>query len=498
MSTKTLKLKAKREYHSVTIAWDHRMKAEEAMKDPKWLKSMQRQTSQLAKENAWQLVKKTKNTKLLPGIWQFKESRDDDGNVKHEARWRVKGSNILHVKQQDNACFPLAKESTIRVLFAIAAHVGCKVTKTMNLGKDVYVVQPIGFEDPQHREKVCKLNSPLCGITMSRHSYDSLSSQITSKLGYQRSHMDPALFFRHCSFLECCTSIIVICKDCIMYLNIREGEHVLENKTKLDTMWKLQNLDESVEVLNMRVVQDENITYLDQIALVEVILRTPWVVRIVNTMAREERKEKHFKTIQMLRSLASGTRPDISFAVDQLDVLCPSLTEWTKLEQLHRYLDDTKYYVLRYERSVQHDSLDLHGFADASFRTNLSIMGFVIKLANGPVYWMSHDQEPTAASINDAEYKALSEAAMSTLDIYFFIFLELHLKIKLPTLYEDNTGAIMQASKWGMIHIEHIRTDQQVADLLTKGWYQYLVRQELISTMGLVDHATRGKKKKKS
>ncbi len=75
------------------------MKAEEAMKDPKWLKSKQRQTSQLAKENAWQLVKKPKNTKVLPGIWQFKESRDDDGNVKHEARWRVKGSNILHVKQ---------------------------------------------------------------------------------------------------------------------------------------------------------------------------------------------------------------------------------------------------------------------------------------------------------------------------------------------------------------------------------------------------------------
>ncbi len=124
---------------------------------------------------------------------------------------------------------------TVRMLFAIAAHIGVKVMQVVlpnaypnaDITNDVYVVQPRGLEDPEHRHKVCKLSKPLYGMKMSgRCSYNALSSCLTSQLGCQRSKIDHCIFFRP---YPKGTSIMAICVDSIMYLNTGGEKQALEN-----------------------------------------------------------------------------------------------------------------------------------------------------------------------------------------------------------------------------------------------------------------------------
>ncbi len=70
--------------------------------------------------------------------------------------------------------------------------------------------------------------------------------------------------------------------------------------------------------------------------------------------------------------------------------------------------------------------------------------------------WRSHLQETTADSTNAAEYVALWEAAKAILGVAN-IAQELQLKTSLPTLYEDNVGALRLAkSGMGQAKASHL------------------------------------------
>ena len=66
----------------------------------------------------------------------------------------------------------VAKFQSIRILLAIAAFHDYEIwqmdvkTAFLNgfLDEDVYMVQPDGFADPKHAEKVCKLKKSIYGL----------------------------------------------------------------------------------------------------------------------------------------------------------------------------------------------------------------------------------------------------------------------------------------------------------------------------------------------
>nr|GFD04551.1 reverse transcriptase [Tanacetum cinerariifolium] len=60
--------------------------------------------------------------------------------------------------------------------------------------EEVYVVQPDGFVDPDHPEKVYRLRKALYGLKQApRAWYDKLSKFLTSK-GFTKGTIDPTLF----------------------------------------------------------------------------------------------------------------------------------------------------------------------------------------------------------------------------------------------------------------------------------------------------------------
>jgi hypothetical protein len=212
-----------------------------------------------------------------------------------------------------------------------------------------------------------------------------------------------------------------------------------------------------------------------------------------------------------------NTRPDIQFAVHQ----CAKYTHSPKQSHAHavkkicRYLQGTRNKGLRFSKlQMREDGFRVDCFVDASFapmwgyaphddsKSAKSRTGYVIKIDDVPVAWASKSQGETALSTTEAEYIALSTAMRELLWLRrlvveisegFGVSYDRVTKIK-SKVFEDNQGAIAIAGKPNLtsrtrhlhtkyhffkehlgvkdgdgIEIEYIRSEDQVADIFTKG-----------------------------
>ena len=62
------------------------------------------------------------------------------------------------------------------------------------LDEDVYMVQPDGFADPKHAEKVCKLKKPIYGLKQASRSWNIRFDDEIKKLGFIRNPKEPCVY----------------------------------------------------------------------------------------------------------------------------------------------------------------------------------------------------------------------------------------------------------------------------------------------------------------
>ncbi len=93
-----------------------------------WKNAMEKEIEQLEAKNAWMLVDRTDNMKVLPGVWNFRTKKDENGDiVKHKARWCINGSRDKFSWPPETIYSPVAELSTVRLVFAVAATHGQEV-----------------------------------------------------------------------------------------------------------------------------------------------------------------------------------------------------------------------------------------------------------------------------------------------------------------------------------------------------------------------------------
>ncbi len=64
----------------------------QAINIPLWEKVLEDEEGELESKGAWELVPKTADMNVLPGIWNFMIKKGRNGRVvKHKARWCVDG-----------------------------------------------------------------------------------------------------------------------------------------------------------------------------------------------------------------------------------------------------------------------------------------------------------------------------------------------------------------------------------------------------------------------
>jgi hypothetical protein len=199
-----------------------------------------------------------------------------------------------------------------------------------------------------------------------------------------------------------------------------------------------------------------------------------------------------------LNYLATITRPCIAYATSRLSKFLakPTIAHKNAAKHLLRYLKQTKDLALTFSSEEGELGMELRGYTDSDFAADTdnrrSISGFCFLLHGACVHWQSKQQSLIARSTHQAEYIGMANASyeISYLRKLLSDLTEFH---GAPTtLYADNQGAIdtatspnadrsprtkhidiryhitREALANGELRLEHVRSADMVADILTK------------------------------
>src|SRR5260370_34608446 len=206
-----------------------------------------------------------------------------------------------------------------------------------------------------------------------------------------------------------------------------------------------------------------------------------------------------------------GTQPDITYAIGTLSQYSanPGTSHLMAVNQLLQYLNSTRDLKLVFDGNSCED--DNSAYSDSDWAGNSqdhrSISGYVFKIAGAAIAWSSKKQPSTALSSTEGEYMALTHAAKEGIWIQQFLGDVLFTTSIKMTILGDNQGAlalvvnlayhactkhihvhhhfIQECVKNGDIKLEYISTDDQVADVLTKG-LPIAKHDKFIKAMGLI------------
>ncbi len=492
---------------------------------------MEKEIQELQAKGAWTLVDRTNDMKVLPGVWNYRDKRDENGNVaKYKARWCVNGSGDKFKWPPETIYSPVTEISTVRLVFATAAATGQAVLQAdfpnlylnADMTENVYVCQPYGIYNGEYRHKVCLLKKALYGCPISgKRWYDEIASKLKT-LGYNRSVIDHCLFFRNAGKH---TDLLVIYVDDLLVTSSGGRERAESQLNELEDLYDIKRLGKATHMLGIGVHQGDWYTTLEQTAYADKILRemeyedakprgTPWDSQHVGKDAILDTMYTVLfrRVLGQLMYLANCTRPDLSFAVGRLAscMITPCHRDWERVKRLLRYINGTKTYGLTYRK--QHTCPTFQTYVDAAYgvgpKRGRSITGYVIHLGSAPILWRSHLQTTVADSPNASEYIALHEAAVATVGVQNLAE-GLGIKIKHPPiLYEDNDGVrrlamsgmgqkkarhlmmklhyVQHLCERGAIDVVRLAGKDQPADLLTKGSHTVKEFTHLRERLGVV------------
>ncbi|GJY94727.1 hypothetical protein Tco_0511088 [Tanacetum coccineum] len=186
---------------------------------------------------------------------------------------------------------------------------------------------------------------------------------------------------------------------------------------------------------------------------------------------------EYYRVIGCLMYAMTCTRPDIAFGVGKLSRYTSNLStqHWQAIQRVLKYLKKTMDYRLTY---TGYPSV-LEGYTIASWISNTednsSTSGWVFLLGGGAISWASKKQTCITGSIMEYEFVALAAAGkeaecVATLaKAYSQMYngKSRHLGVRHSMIREMITN--------GVISIEFVRSQQNLADHLTKGLARDLV-----------------------
>nr|GEY96106.1 retrovirus-related Pol polyprotein from transposon TNT 1-94 [Tanacetum cinerariifolium] len=153
----------------------------------------------------WVLVDLPYGKRAIGTKWVFRNKKDEKGIVaRNKARLVTQGHTQEEGIDYEEVFAPVARIEAIRLLLAYASFMGFMVYQ-MNvkiaflygtIEEEVYVCQPLGFEDPDHSDKVYKVVKALYGLHQAlRAWYETLENYLLEN-GFQRGKINQTLFIK--------------------------------------------------------------------------------------------------------------------------------------------------------------------------------------------------------------------------------------------------------------------------------------------------------------
>ncbi len=397
-----------------------------------WKLAIADEYNSLIQNNTWTLTLLPTGRVPIKSRWLFKVKTGAPGSTpRYKARLVAKGYSQRSGIDYGETYAPVAKHDTLRVVLSIVAAFDLEMIqldiKTAflygELDEEIYLKQPEGYVEAGKEEHVCRLHKSLYGLKQASRVWNRHFDTFLKEFGLQTSIADPCLYFRRQKdefimvviwvddSLVCSTSGAAI-GNIVKYL----GKHFDMRSTPAE------------HFVGLSITRDrmEKTLYVSQPEYVKTILRrfhmkdcNPRKIPADPNARLSKSPEKsvdihvpYREAVGSLMYLMLSSRPDISFAVNQVSQHCekPEQEHWNAVKRIFAYLQGTQTYGLRFWAMGSH----LKGYTDADYagdtNTRQSTSGFIFILFGGPVAWSSRRQSCVSLSTTEAEYVAASDA----------------------------------------------------------------------------------------
>ncbi|GJX92674.1 putative ribonuclease H-like domain-containing protein [Tanacetum coccineum] len=493
----------------------------DALKDESWVEAMQEELLQFQIQNIWVLVDCPKGVRPIGTKWVLKNKKDERGIViRNKARLVAQGYTQEEGIDYEEVFALVARIEAIRLFLAYASYMGFTVYQMDvksaflygTIDEEVYVMQPPGFEDPEFPDKVYRVEKAMYGLHQApRAWYGTLSKYLLAN-GFQRGTIDQTLFIRKHKgeFL-----LVQVYVDDIIFGSsnlklCREFEALMHDKFKMSAMGELTFF------LGLQVLQKNDGIFISQDKYVGDILKKFGYtdVRTAKTPMDKENpwgKDGPGKDVDlhlyrsMIGSLMylTASRPDIMFAVCVCarHQVTPKECHLHAVKRIFRYLKGQPLLGLWYPKE---SPFDLVAYSDSDYdgdnQDRKSTTRGCQFLGRRLISWQCKKQTIVATSTTEAEYVAAASGCGQVLWIQNQL-LDYGYNFMNTKIYIDNNSAICivknpvyhsrtkhidirhhfirDCYEKKLINVDHIHTDNNVADLLTKpfdvGRFQYLV-----------------------
>ncbi|GJR53307.1 putative ribonuclease H-like domain-containing protein [Tanacetum coccineum] len=320
---------------TIRIHKDHLV--EQIIRDLNLTPQTRRMTKNLEEHGLFSSIQQRTNHKdfqnLLKSFYNSSYKKDERGIlIKNKARLVAQGYTQEEGIDYDEVFAPISRIETIRLFLAYASFKDLvvyqmDVKSAFLYGKieeEVYVCQPLGFEDPDFLDRVYKVEMALYRLHQAPKAwYETLSTYLLDN-GFQRGKIDKTLFIRRDKGDILLVQVYV---DDIIFCFIKKSL-CTEFEKMMHKKFQMSSMGELTFFLGLQVKQKEDGTFISQDKYVTEILKKFGFTDVKTTSTPMETQKALLKDedseevdVHLYRSMIgslmclTSSRPDIMFTV---------------------------------------------------------------------------------------------------------------------------------------------------------------------------------------
>ena len=508
--------------------WKQAMSCKNALH---WIRAAEEEIKGMQLSSSYELVPRPMgpSANVIDSKWVWKKKLDRWGRVKRfRARLVARGFKQVAGVDYFDTFAPVMRYKSLLILLTLAAERDFEVRHLdvpkaflqATLNEAIFMEQPEGFHNGD-KNLVWRLVKSVYGIKQAPNNWNEELNQFLLSIGLARLKTDSCIYVKQCKSGRM-LALGVFVDDIIPIFSAADHD---EWKTIFDALRIKFNINDTGDadlVLGIRVTRDRatRTIKMDHAPYIEKILKefsmtdcnpapTPSNGYVLSKSDCSEDPNSSDRALyqRMVGSLnyaAISVRPDIAFAVNILAryMQNPGPAHMTACKRVFRYLKGTPEIGLVLGQHNQPESLSIVVWSDADYSNNLddrrSISGYIVQVNGSVISWTSKRQSTNTTSTCEAEYYALSTAVSEVKWVRMFLreLLSFDSTETPPLSFTatgkvDNTAAIAvskndihhgrtkhidirhhhvrEAIEKNQLHLEHVPTQDQLADILTKG-----------------------------
>ena len=413
--------------------------------------------------------------KVRKGMPVFRIKRDEHGKA---IQWKVclvfKGFEQIYGKDYTKTTSPTASMESWRILLHLAAsldwdaqQIDIKTAFLYGLlpkEEYQYMEQPCEFEEPGKEDWVWVIQCGLYGMKQSGCIWNIIMNEKMISWGFTRLSCESCIYYRNS---DSRTIICAVHVDDFLSISSNKNENE-KFKDEMQQVWTISDLGTVRFVVGITINWDwpNRTVMLSQTALINKIsshfgqkntaptglpidpglkLQQANYKNMMKAKLDDIKKLPYRSLVGCLLYLSIGTRPDITYAVQQLSqyLNCYSYAHWNAAICVVPYLSGTREYKLHLGGN---NPISLLGFTDSDWAncldTRRSVGGHAYTLGSGIISWQARKQKTVAASSCEAEYTAAFEASKEGIWLRTLLNGIGHTPSNPTTILCDNNAAI--------------------------------------------------------